>query len=58
MNSRRKHQWCTIVCTPSIEIVGQNDLVQSTSGLSGKCPEVALEFLLGSKEGVLLGFTH
>ena len=31
----------SIVCTPSIDIVDQNDLVQSTSELSGRCPEVA-----------------
>ena len=40
-NSQRSHQWCSIVCTPSIDTVDQNDLVQSTSGLSGRCPEVA-----------------
>ena len=57
-NSRRSHQWCSIVCTSSIDTVDQNDLVQSTSGFSGRYPEVAVEFLLGSEEGDLLGFTH
>ena len=54
----RSHQWCSIVCTPSIDTVDQIDLAQSTSGLSEDVLKLLLEFLLGFEEGVLVGFTH
>ena len=34
------------------------DLAQSTSGLSGRCPEVAVEISPWIGVGVLLGSTH
>ena len=47
---------CGIVCTPSIDTVDQNDLAQSTSGLSGRCPEVTVGISPWVQRGSLAWF--